>query len=51
MLFEKEIFQKKPRGKVDDVINQGLIQKEKVDIDGEKIAEISIVAKKTITQR
>ena len=51
MLFEKEIFQKKPRGEVDDVINQGLIQKEKVDIDGEKIAKISIVAKKTITQR
>ena len=30
---------------------QGLIQKEKVDIDGEKSAQISIVAKKTVTQR
>ena len=31
--------------------HKGLIQKEKVDIDGEKSAQISIVAKKTETQR
>ena len=30
---------------------QGLIQKEKVDTDGEKSAQISIVVKKTVTQR
>ena len=29
---------------------QGLIQKEKVDIDGEKDAQISIVAKEIVTQ-
>ena len=29
---------------------QGLIQKEKVDIDGEKGAQISIVTKKIVTQ-
>ena len=30
---------------------QGLIQKEKVDIDGEKSAQISIAAKNIVTQR
>ena len=30
---------------------QGLIRKEKVDIDGEKSAQISTVAKKIVTQR
>ena len=30
---------------------QGLIQKENVDIDGEKSAQISTVAKKTVIQR
>ena len=30
--------------------NQRLIQKEKVDIDGEKGAQISIVAKEIVTQ-
>ena len=30
---------------------QGLIQKEKVDIDNEESAQISIVVKKTSTQR
>ena len=29
----------------------GLIQKEKVDIDGEKSAQITIVTKKIVTQR
>ena len=32
------------------VRGQGLIQKEKVDIDGEKGAQISIVAKEIVTQ-
>ena len=30
---------------------QGLIQKEKVDINCEKSAQISIAAKKTVTQK
>ena len=30
---------------------QGLIQKEKVDVDNEESAPISTVAKKTVTQR
>ena len=33
------------------ITNQGLIQNEKVGIDGEKSAQISIVAKKTVRQR
>ena len=31
--------------------NQGLLQKEKLDINGEKSAEISILAQKTVTKR
>ena len=32
------------------ILNEGLIQKEKVDFDGEKSAQISIVAEKSVTQ-
>ena len=34
-----------------NVVSSGAKQKEKVDIDGQKSAQISIVAKKTVTQR
>ena len=42
---------RKPEMKVLHLVSHGLIKIEKVDIGSEKRTQISIVAKKTVTQR
>ena len=45
------IVDRTPCARYETVTIQLLIQKEKVDVDGEKSAQISIAAKNIVTQR